>query len=268
MSLRMSKEEALAKINDKLIKIQESKDINVIKILLKETEGQLVNILSDHSIVIEFKSETVYQENEFSEASTKKNILRAKQKAIYFLENLINDIRSNSNRENYINSYEFSEEIALVIITKILNNFYSHIESMYEAIVHGKAKITKENLDKIKIGNEYDVQRILYSLIKPIFPEARLEVSDDTGYGTIRYDIIIEKYNIAIEVKCSRNSMTERDLSEELGSDAFHYNYSNIFFFIYDRYKIVKNKAAFINTYNRTYNNKRIDVVLIQPVIL
>lgn len=61
---------------------------------------------------------------------------------------------------------------------------------MYEAPVHGKAAITKEKLDEIKIGNEYDVQRILFSLIKPIFPEARLEVSDDNGYGTSRYDMV------------------------------------------------------------------------------
>lgn len=92
-------------------------------------------------------------------------------------------------------------------------------------------------------------------LIKPIFPEARVEVCDDTGYKIIRYDIIIEKYKAVIEVKCSRPSMSERTLSEELGSDAFHYKYTNIFFFIYDKYKVVKNKAAFIDTYNRIYNN-------------
>jgi hypothetical protein len=139
---------------------------------------------------------------------------------------------------------------------------------MYETNVHGKAHITKEKLDAIKIGNEYDVQRILYSIVKPIFPEARLEVSDDAGYGTIRYDIIIEKYNVAIEVKCSRPSMTERLLREELGSDAFHYKYSNIFFFLYDKDKIVKNKTAFIENYSKVYDNKPIETIIIQPINL
>ncbi len=266
MNLKLGKEEALDKINNQLVKMQETNDTNLVKGLLKEAEKQLENIAKDNSIVTEFKMHTVYQENEFSAVNTKKNILKAKENAIYFFQNIINEIKSNS--KQVINSNEFSEEIALTIVKRILNNFYCHIEAMYEDKVHGSGYITRDSLDKIKIGNEYDVQRILYSIIKPIFPEARLEVCDDTGYGTIRYDIIIEKYNVVIEVKCSRASMSERMLSEELGSDAFHYKYSNIFFFIYDKEKIVKNKVTFVNTYNRIYSDKKINTVIIQPVVL
>jgi hypothetical protein len=268
VNLKVSTEEALDKINTQAIKMKATNDINLIKNVLKGTEKALAHIANDNSIVSKFQVETVYQENDFSVARTQNSILKAKENAIFFLENLMNDIKNNSIQGTGINPNDFSEETALIIIKRILNNFYCHIESMYEAPVHGKAQITRDNLDKIKIGNEYDVQRILYSLIKPIFPESRVEVCDDTGYGTIRYDIIIEKYNVAIEVKCSRSSMSERTLSEELGSDAFHYNYANIFFFIYDKYKVVKNKTAFIHTYNRVYNNKNIDTVIIQPVIL
>ncbi|MDC3418333.1 hypothetical protein [Aquibacillus salsiterrae] len=82
-----------------------------------------------------------------------------------------------------------TEKIAVNIINRILMNFYSHIEEMYESKVHGKAGITKEKLDEIRIGNEYDVQRILYSIIKPIIPEARLEVVDDAGSGSVRRDM-------------------------------------------------------------------------------
>ncbi|SJU05230.1 Uncharacterised protein [Clostridioides difficile] len=44
---------------------------------------------------------------------------------------------------------------------------------MYLDTVHGKGNITNQQLENIKIGNEYDVQRILFSLIKPIFPNAK-----------------------------------------------------------------------------------------------
>jgi hypothetical protein len=47
----------------------------------------------------------------------------------------------------------------------------------------------KEELDKTKIENEHDVQRMLYSLIRPIFPDARLEVVDAAGYASVRYDM-------------------------------------------------------------------------------
>jgi hypothetical protein len=69
---------------------------------------------------------------------------------------------------------------------------------MYQEKVHGNGTIKKEDLDAIQIGNEYDMQRILYSLIRPIFPTAKVEVSDDAGYNAIRYDIKIDEYNIVI----------------------------------------------------------------------
>ena len=112
------------------------------------------------------------------------------------------------------------------------------------------------------------MQRILYSLIKPVFPEARVEVSNDTGCSTVRYDIFIENYSIIIEVKCTRESMTERSLTEEIGSDIYHYKYRNIFFFIYDKEKIIKNKIAFENTYIKSFDQKSINTIIIQPVNL
>ncbi|MGP3610309.1 hypothetical protein [Anoxybacteroides rupiense] len=51
-------------------------------------------------------------------------------------------------------------------------------------------------MDKTKIENEHDVQRMLYSLIRPIFPDARLEVVDDAGYASVRYDIVLDEYGI------------------------------------------------------------------------
>lgn len=62
--------------------------------------------------------------------------------------------------------------------------------------------------------------------------------------------------------------MTERSLTEEIGSDAYHYQYNHIFFFIYDKEKIIKNKVAFENTYNKSFNEKNISTIIVQPVNL
>ncbi|WP_423230331.1 hypothetical protein [Clostridium uliginosum] len=61
-----------------------------------------------------------------------------------------------------------------------------------------------------------------------MFPEA----TNDTGFLMIKYEIFIEKYSIIIDVKCTRVRMTERNLTEKVGSDIIHYHYINIFFFI------------------------------------
>ncbi|MGW9529314.1 PD-(D/E)XK nuclease domain-containing protein [Paenibacillus terrae] len=99
-----------------------------------------------------------------------------------------------------------------VIIRRIMRNFYKHIEEMYQNPVHGRGTIRHENLAKISLGNEYDVQRMLFSLIRPIFPEARVEITDDGGYKSVRYDIYLREYETVIEVKCSRPKMSAREI--------------------------------------------------------
>lgn len=254
-------------IRNHIAKLSQTKDSKVLRVYLKEMERDL-EIFKDPSVIAEFKKKTAYQENEFSSNATNKNIMKAKDHAIAFLENLQFKLEDSIGRGSLESDDCFTEDIALKIITRVLKNFHSHIEEMYQAKVHGKAHITKEKLEAIKIGNEYDVQRILYSILKPIFPEARLEVTNDTGYGSVRYDIFIEKYNVVIEVKCSRPSMSDKSLREELGSDIYHYQYSNVFFFVYDKDKLITNKVAFVDTYTGEFDKKKIQTVVIQPVRL
>ncbi|AJG96773.1 hypothetical protein LF65_00082 [Clostridium beijerinckii] len=251
-------------IKEQIYILNDLQDINEIKNAFKQINVNMLEVLDSNEVLAQIKSKEIYLENEYSKIKTKESIIKAKEKVIEYLEELIVEI---NNISSILND-EISQEVAITIIKRILNNFYAHIETMYEQPTHGRAGITKEKLDNIKIVNEYDVQRILYSLIKPVFPEARVEVSNDTGFSTVRYDIFIEKYSIIIEVKCTRVSMTERSLTEEIGADIYHYEYSNIFFFIYDKEKIIKNKVAFENTYNKSFNEKSIITTIIQPINL
>ena len=159
-------------------------------------------------------------------------------------------------------------DTSLTIIRKILSNFYLHLKVMYQEKVHGNGTLKQEDLSKIIIGNEYDVQRILYSLIKPIFPSARLEVNDDTGYGGIRYDIYLENYDIVIEAKCSRSNMKLKKLHDELAADGFYYKSKYIFMFVYDKDVIIDNTEAFKLAFKRNGEDdgKNIEVFILQPI--
>lgn len=251
-------------IKEQIDILKDLQDINEIRNAFKQINLSIREVLDSNEVLAQIKSKEMYVENEYSKIKTKESIIKAKEKVMEYLEELIVEINNISSTL----SDEISQEVAITIIKRILKNFYTHIETMYEQPPHGRAGITKEKLDNIKIVNEYDVQRILYSLIKPVFPEARIEVSNDTGFSTVRYDIFIEKYSIIIEVKCTRSSMTERSLTEEIGSDAYHYQYNNIFFFIYDKEKIIKNKTAFENTYNKKFEERNVNTTIIQTVNL
>lgn len=267
LNLKLDKEIIIKTIIEQINVLKNSEDADSIKLIFKNVIENMAELLNSQQVISELKSKSLYQENEYSKQKNKENIIKTKEGMIDYLENILNYVKSNSIESlSYID--DFSKEAANLVIKKILNNFYMHIEEMYNNDVHKKGSIKKENLDKIKIINEYDVQRILFSLIKPVFPEARLEVSDDTGFSTIRYDIIIEKFSIVIEVKCSRGSMTEKSLTEEIGADIFHYKYTNIFFFIYDKEKIVRNTTSFVNTYNCNFDYKIVNTIIIQPKIL
>lgn len=251
------------KIAEYIERLSQSQNISEIKVCIKDIEEDLL-LIADQSVSKRFKIETLFQENEFSPDKTKESIIQAKENAIRFLEKLKDE------EWNVFNSTEdfMTENLAVGIIDRILTNFYTHIEEMYERPVHGKAGITKEILEQIKIKNEYDVQRILYSIVKPIFLDARLEVVDDTGNGSVRYDITIEKFNIVIEVKCSRDSTTQKKLTEEIASDIYHYKYSNIFFFVYDKSKIITNKESFESTYTKLFDGKKVKTIVVQSISL
>ena len=126
--------------------------------------------------------------------------------------------------------------------------------------------LKKTDLDKIKLGNEYDVQRMLFSLLKPIFPTARVEVPGDGGYTGTRYDIFITEHKLVIEVKCTRSSMSERTLTEEVGSDICHYTDKHIMFFIFDKQKIINNPDAFEANYSKPFDGKDVEVYITRPI--
>lgn len=188
----------------------------------------------------EFIVKAHYTNNEFSPVESQKAILSAIKNATKFLDSI-----------KKLRGIEISEEIALTIVERILKNFYMYYQAMYRDPIHKRGKLVQEILDNIKIGNEYDLQRMAYSLLLPIFPTVRQEVNSDNGYGGMRPDIYLEEYSLIIETKCTRESMSEKRLLEELGADSFHYKSRTVFIFIFDKERIIKNPIAFETAFKR-----------------
>lgn len=131
--------------------------------------------LKENSINEQLQNEAAvkmhYTANEYSESDTLHSLKRALTDTLDFLEE--NSGYPGSVRNN-------STELEL--ITKILNNFYLYYQTMYKSPVHKKCSLTQEKLDSIQIGNEYDLQRMLYAILRPLFPSIRQEVNSDNGY--------------------------------------------------------------------------------------
>lgn len=91
--------------------------------------------------------------------------------------------------------------------------------------------IKLEDFRNLKIKNEYDLQHFMYAVLKPLYPDIRKEVSEDSGVGTVRADLKIPCLKVSIEAKCTRENMSLKKLTEEIEADIVHYKDSNIVFF-------------------------------------
>lgn len=190
-----------------------------------------------------------YPLNAYSDRETKENMEAAKQRVISYIENILCD---NEKEEQ---------------VLEILNNFYLFLENLIEREPHKRGGIQQEQLHVLKIKNEYDVQHLLYACIKLLYPMARAEISEDTGYGTVRTDIFLDT-NHVIEVKCTRKNMSLKKLTEEIEADMIHYNAENIYFFLYDKEKIIENPMVFKKCYEEKIKEKKVYIIIHQPKIM
>ena len=190
-----------------------------------------------------------YPSNKYSEKADRENMNIARDRVISYPGEMLNDSAENDQ------------------IVRILDNFYLFLEALTERKTHKSGGITQEQLKELRIKNEYDVQHLLYACIKLIYPMARTEVNEDTGYGTVRTDILVDKEHI-IEVKCTRKNMKLKNLIEEIEADMVHYSVKNQYFFLYDKEKIIENPIIFKESYEKKIQEKKIHIVIHQPKIL
>ena len=153
-------------------------------------------------ILYEIQVKMQYTVNEFSKDETRKSIRNAAKDTVSYLEDMDIGLKT-----------ELSQDTGIILIEQILNNFYLYYRNMFRTPVHKTGTLSIENLHKIQIGNEYDLQRMLYSLLLPVFPLIRPEVDGDNGYVGMRADLYLKEYDLVIETKCTRENMSEKKLT-------------------------------------------------------
>lgn len=205
-------------------------------------------------IIRNIRAKAKFFDNKFSDASTMENMIKAKENLMCYLRNILNEecVSLPKDTQNGLERY--------------LNNFYLFLEAFKEVNPDQRATLTAENLQAIQINNEYDLQHLLYAVLKPLYKDTRKEVTEDSGIGAVRSDIKIPSLNSIIEAKCTRKSMNLKKLTEELEADIVHYNADFIYFYIYDKEKLIKDKQNFEASFNKTFDGKLVAAIILQPV--
>lgn len=101
----------------------------------------------------------------------------------------------------------------------------------------------------IKLENEYDVQFLVNALLRLQFDNVKPEEpAPSLAAGASRPDFLLPEQGLVIELKMTRNGMTQRSLADELILDIARYrahpSCQAIIFFVYDLRGLIKNPVA------------------------
>lgn len=147
----------------------------------------------------------------------------------------------------------------LNLLTTILSTFPDAVSRL---------KYRRKSKNAIEINDEYDVQDILYIMLKGAF--STLQYEDPTskeGLISTRADFVINDLNTYIETKYISVKGREKEIQDECMLDIQMYgaqqNCYKIVFFIYDPNKCIDNQFAFKGSLerNRSLDGKEIEVI-------
>jgi hypothetical protein len=143
--------------------------------------------------------------------------------------------------KNYILENPDSSKIESIDQTEILCNRFHTVAKQLRS--------RRENRPTLIIEDEYDVQDLLYALLRIYFFDIRPEEwTPSYAGGSSRMDFLLKNEKIVIEVKKTRENLKERDLGEQLLIDIAKYEQhpdcSTLICFVYDPEERIENHAG------------------------
>ena len=138
---------------------------------------------------------------------------------------------------------KFINKTADEVVRDVLNNFSNAIQKII--------KNRRKDHPDFKIEDEYDVQDILYVILKSVFPNLRDEDAiGKVGAKTTKIDLIIREERILVEVKMIKEKdSNETHFIEQLKVDFESYHeckwLRKLFCFVYDPYKKTQDISNF-----------------------
>ena len=215
------------------------------RLFIKQLNTQLEEEKVSSEIIKDIKAREKYQENDFSDKINYEKMIESKERLLNYFMNLNQSI-SNPTQE----------------FEKALESFTEFMDLLRNKQLHKKATLKKECLQSIEIQNEYDLQHLLYAFMKPQFQDMREEVSNDSGLSTNRVDFSVPSIDTILETKCTSQNMSRKALIEALEADIVHYSAKNIYFYIYDKERIIDDIYTFKRYFTRNIDNKNIKIIV------
>lgn len=220
--------------------------------LLKELNNKEDKDIYNAIISFLFSEDAEYPTNELIELIQKQSIDIVD---LFLLEEIEKKLLSYS-------KITYQDKSAYELVCNILNNFSN-------AILRITKNRRKGHLE-FSINDEYDVQDILYTILKAIFPKLKPEEpTPSVGISYNKIDFILEDEGILIETKMLKETdKDERKITDELKVDIQSYykkeKIKNLICFVYDPFKKIKDEYNLYDLNNeQTINGNKFLVKII-----
>lgn len=119
----------------------------------------------------------------------------------------------------------------------------------------------------LEVEDEYDVQDLLHSLLRLFFDDIRAEEwTPSYAGGSSRMDFLLKKEKIVIEVKKTRQGLSDKDLGKQLIEDkakySSHPDCKKLICFTYDPEGRIVNPAGIQHDLNSKDNSLEVEIVI------
>jgi hypothetical protein len=149
----------------------------------------------------------------------------------------------------------------------------SDVEKLLDRLIKGlprsmyPLKHRRKSLPALQFDNEYDVQSLFHSLLRPWIRDIRVEEYTPTYAGkSTRMDFLLPKSGIVIEIKYVRDVQHAKNIGSELNIDVTHYRVhprcNHLWAVIYDPHTLIQNPAGITTALDGPHadKNRSIDV--------
>jgi hypothetical protein len=171
---------------------------------------------------------------------TEKSISRSREEEIEFrLRGILAALRADYQNGRVMTPVK-SDIPAFLQIEKLLVRFH---------VVAQQLKKRHDNRDSLWINDEYDVQDLLYALLRIDFDDIRAEEwTPSYAGGSSRMDFLLKKEQVVIEAKKTRDKLRDREVGEQLIIDIAKYkehpNCRTLICFVYDPDQYITNPVG------------------------
>jgi len=130
-----------------------------------------------------------------------------------------------------------------------------------------RLKIRHSNRSTIEINDEYDVQDLFHALLTLYFDDIRDEEWTPSYAGRAsRTDFLLKQEQTVIEIKRTREKLTDKEVGEQLIIDITRYkshpDCKNLICFVYDPERRIKNPRGIENDLSKTTDGMIVQVFI------